>query len=62
MGTQGVVGRQPEEGDDVELTVRGRAKYRRLVERLNYIAQGRQTYNARLKNFADTRQTQGKWA
>ena len=39
MSTPGASDRQPEDDDDTELTNKEGTKYRRLVARLNYIAQ-----------------------
>ena len=41
MSTPGTSDRQPEDDDDTELTSKEGTKYRRLVARLNYIAQDR---------------------
>ena len=41
MSSPGTIDRQPEDDDDEELTGRDATKYRRLVARLNYIAQDR---------------------
>ena len=40
MGAPGTIDRQPED-DDKEVTGKGGAKHRRLVAKLNYIAQDR---------------------
>ena len=41
MSTPGTIDRQPEDDDDKELTGKDGAKHRRLVAKLNYIAQDR---------------------
>ena len=61
MSTPGTVDRQPEDGDDAELTGRDGAKYRRLVAKLNYIAQDRPDIQYATKehcrHMADPRQS-----
>ena len=52
MSTPGTIDRQPEDDDEKELTGKEATKYRRLVARLNYIAQDRPDIQYAVKKLA----------